>query len=279
MQDYSNVWNSITDFINTYQNTFLSVGWIILSAIATLIIGLFIIGRIERVFHKIFAQRKIDSTLSSFFLSLINVSLKILLLIIVITMLGIETTSIVAVIAAAGFAVGLALQGSLSNFSGGVLIVFFKPYKVGDYIEAQGHAGTVKSIQIFNTVMITPDNKTIIIPNGAISNSSIINYSTEKNRRVELIVGIGYEDDFDKAKSLIKNLIVNDSRILKEPIPFVRVSNLGSSSVDITTRVWVDKNDYWNVYYDLVENVKKEFDKNKISIPFPQTDVHLYKHE
>ena len=279
METLADIWNTIINYINANQASFIATGWVIITAILTLLIGLFIVGRIEKVFHKIFRKQKIDETLTSFFLSLINISLKVLLIIIVITMLGIETTSIVAVIAAAGFAVGLALQGSLSNFAGGVLIVFFKPYKVGDYIEAQGFSGTVKAIQIFNTILKTPDNKTIIIPNGALSNGSITNYSTEQNRRVDFTVGIGYEDDFERAKLIVLKYIDSDSRILKDPAPFVRVTNLGASSVDITARVWCDRAEYGNVLIDLIENIKKEFDKNKISIPFPQTDVHLYKHD
>ena len=178
MSDLSNFYQDLVDFVHNNQNTFYSTALAIVYAILTLIIGLFIINRIHKAIRKVFIKRNIDPTLTSFFLSLISMSLKIILIIIVITNLGIETTSIVAVMAAAGFAVGLALQGSLSNFAGGVLIVFFKPYKVGDYIEAQGHAGTVKSIQIFNTILKTPDNKNIIIPNGVLSNTSIINYST-----------------------------------------------------------------------------------------------------
>ena len=279
MQDFSNYQKPITDYIKNNQNAFYSIAIALLIAILSLIIGLFIINRIHKMIEKVFTKRKIDPTLTSFFLSLISISLKVILIIIVITNLGIETTSIVAVIAAAGFAVGLALQGSLSNFAGGVLIVFFKPYKVGDYIEAQGHSGTVKSIQIFNTILKTPDNKTIVIPNGAISNSSIINYSAEKTRRIDLTFGIGYDDDFEQAKSIINDLINNDKRILKDPAPFVRVSNLGASSVDIVTRIWVERTEYGNVYHDMIENVKKEFDNNKISFPFPQTDVHLYKQD
>ena len=280
MQDISSYWNDLVTFVNNPDNAaIVKFGLTIIYAIIVLIIGFFIIGRIVRLMDKFFARRNFDPTITTFFNSLISASLKIVLLVIVVGMLGVETSSIVALLAGAGFAVGLALQGSLSNFAGGVLIVFFKPYKVGDYIEAQGHAGTVKSIQIFNTILKTPDNKTIIIPNGALSNTSVINYSTEKTRRVEFIVGIGYEDDFEKAKEIIKGIIDNDKRILSDPAPFVRVTNLGASSVDITTRVWAQRSDVYNVLLDLTENTKKEFDKNKISIPFPQTDVHLYKHD
>ena len=279
MQDFSNYQKEIFDFIKNNQNAVYSFAIAILVAILTLIIGLFIINRIHNMIEKAFLKRKIDPTLTSFLLSLISISLKLLLIIIVITNLGMETTSIVAVIAAVGFAVGLALQGSLSNFAGGVLIVFFKPYKVGDFIETKGFTGTVKSIQIFNTILKTPDNKTIIIPNGAISNSPVTNFSTEKTRRIDLTFGIGYDDDFEQAKSIINDLIANDKRILQDPGTFVRVSNLGPSTVDIVTRVWVERTEYANVYHDMIENVKKEFDKNKISLPFPQTDVHLYKHD
>ena len=279
MSDVSNFFQTLSDFVNNNQNAFYSIALAIVIALLTLIIGLFIINRIHKLIERVFTKRNIDPTLTSFFLSLINISLKIILMIIVITNLGIETTSIVAVIAAAGFAVGLALQGSLSNFAGGVLIVFFKPYKVGDYIETKGFTGTVKSIQIFNTILKTPDNKIIIIPNGAISNNPITNYSAEETRRIDLTFGIGYDDDFEEAKSIIQNLISEDSRIFKDPAPFVRVSNLGASSVDIVTRVWVERTEYANVFHDLIEHVKKEFDKNKISFPFPQNDVHLYKHD
>jgi len=192
-------------------------------------------------------------------------------------MLGIETTSFIAVLGAACLAIGLALQGSLANFAGGVLILIFRPYKVGDFVEAAGQSGIVKSIEIFSTVLTTGDNKTIILPNGSISNSAVINYSTQETRRVDLVFGIGYDDDIRKAKDLLGALINADKRILKDPEPMVVVSNLGDSSVDITTRSWVNAADYWGVYFDLVENVKLAFDEEGISIPYPQTDVHLYQ--
>lgn len=218
-----------------------------------------------------------ETTLRRFLNSLSNIGLKGLLLISVASMLGIETTSFIAVLGAAGLAIGLALQGSLANFAGGVLILIFRPYKVGDFVEAAGQSGIVKSIEIFSTVLTTGDNKTIILPNGSISNSAVINYSTQETRRVDLVFGIGYDDDLRRAKAVLESLINADERILKDPEPMVVVSNLGDSSVDITTRSWVNAADYWGVYFDLVENVKLAFDEEGISIPYPQTDVHLYQ--
>jgi small conductance mechanosensitive channel len=192
-------------------------------------------------------------------------------------MVGIATTSFVAILGAAGLAIGLALQGSLANFAGGVLILLFKPFKVGDYIEAQGYSGTVNEIQIFNTILKSLDNKTIIIPNGNLSNDCITNYSTEPLRRVDFVFGIGYEDDIKKAKEVLLTIIKSDSRVLKEPEPFVSIGELGDSSVNFTVRVWCNKEAYWDVYFDMFEKVKLEFDKQGISIPFPQRDVHLYQ--
>ncbi len=194
-------------------------------------------------------------------------------------MAGIETTSFIAVLGAASLAVGFALQGALANFAGGVLILVFRPYEVGDYISAAGESGTVKSIEIFRTILTTGDNKTIIIPNGAISNAAITNYSTQETRRVDAVWGIGYGDDLKKAKSILAELIDADERVLKEPAPSIVVSSLGDSCVNITTKVWVKSADYWGVNYDLLENVKLNFDKHGISIPYPQTDVHLYQNQ
>ena len=218
-----------------------------------------------------------ETTLRRFLNSLSNIGLKGLLLISVASMLGIETTSFIAVLGAAGLAIGLALQGSLANFAGGVLILIFRPYKVGDFVEAAGQSGIVKSIEIFSTVLTTGDNKTIILPNGSISNSAVINYSTQETRRVDLVFCIGYDDDLRRAKAVLESLNNADERILKDPEPMIEVSNLGDSSVDITTGSWVNAADYWAVYFDLVENVKLVFDEEGISIPYPQTDVHLYQ--
>ena len=254
----------------------LSYGPKLLLAIVTLFVGLSIINRIVRTAHK-HLNTKADPTLGSFIGSLASVALKAMLLIAVASMIGVETTSFVAVLGAAGLAVGLALQGSLANFAGGVLILLFKPFKVGDTIDALGYLATVKEIQIFNTILITPDNRTVIIPNGSLSNSSMVNVSRETTRRVDMKFGTSYGDDVDKTKNLLKSLIAADTRILKDPAPLVVLSELAESSVNYTVRVWVNSADYWDVYFDMQESVKKAFDQQGISIPFPQRDVHLHQ--
>ncbi len=249
----------------------------LLLAIFTFIIGLWIIGRIVMLFEFTLDKRNVDDSLRHFLGSLVDIAMKVLLVIIVVGMVGVETTSLVAVLAAAGFAIGLALQGSLSNFAGGVLILIFKPFRVGDFIDSQGFKGKVSKIEVFNTVMKTPDNKTIILPNGQVSNNPIINFSTEKTRRVDMVFGIAYDNDFDKAKKLIEDLVKKDKRIMKDPEPFIKVTALADSSVNITARLWVNSADYWGVNFDMQENVKKQFDKHKISIPFPQMELHMKK--
>jgi small conductance mechanosensitive channel len=249
----------------------------IVTAILVLIIGLWIISMIVKGFNKASAKSSMEPSLQKFLSSLFSMALKAMLLISVISMLGIETTSFVAVLGAMGLAVGFALQGSLSNFAGGVLILIFKPFKVGDFIEGAGHMGTVSSIEVLATTLKTPDNKTIIIPNGALSGSSITNFSTEAKRRVDFVFGIGYGDDMKKAKKTIEDVVNADSRVLKDPAPFIAIGNLGDSAVDITTRVWVNAADYWGVYFDTTEAVKAAFDAQQISIPFPQMDIHNYK--
>jgi small conductance mechanosensitive channel len=194
-------------------------------------------------------------------------------------MLGIQTTSFIAVLGAAGLAVGLALQGSLSNFAAGVLMIIFRPFKVGDFIEAAGVAGTVEEIQIFTTQLATPDNKTIIIPNGKLTADNIVNYSTKGTRRADMVFGIGYEDDIDKARDIITEILSNDERVLKDPPLQVAVSELADSSVNFVTRAWVNAGDYWGVVFAATETVKKRFDAEGISIPFPQRDVHVYEHK
>jgi len=244
-------------------------------ALLTLVIGWWIIGIISRSFTKALKKSRVEHSLRKFLKSLLSALLKVLLLISVISMLGIAMTSFVAILAALGLAVGMALQGSLSNFAGGVLIILFKPFKVGDFISAQGHSGTVDEIQIFNTVLKTPDNVTIIIPNGGLSNGSVTNYSREPNRRVDFVFGIGYDDDIKKAKKILETLAAKDSRTLSKPAkPFIFVSELADSSVNLGMRVWVSKEDYWDYKFEMMELVKANFDKNKISIPYPQMDIH-----
>ncbi len=247
-------------------------------AIITLIGGFWAIKILINVLQKSMIARNVDVSLRGFLSSIFSILLKTVLLISVASMVGVQMTSFIAILGAAGIAIGLALQGSLSNFAGGVLIILFKPFKVGDVIEAQGYIGAVNDIQIFNTVLKTPDNKTIVIPNGALSNNSLTNYSTQLTRRVDLTIGIGYDDDLKKARNVIRELIDSDSRILQDPEPFVKVGELGDNSVNFTVRVWCESADYWNIYFDLTEQIKLSFDEKGISFPFPQRDVHLYNH-
>lgn len=250
-----------------------------IGAIVVLIVGLWIINRFVGFVGRAFERSDTEPTLAKFLRSLISIGLKALLVISVAGMVGIQTTSFIAVLGAAGLAVGLALQGSLANFAGGVLILLFRPYKVGDVVEAQGVIGTVAEIGIFNTTMNTPDNKRIIVPNGAISNGIITNYSAESTRRVDFTFGIGYGDDIGQARDVLKGLIAADSRIFGDPEPVIVVGNLGDSSVDLIVRVWCNSADYWGIKFDLTENAKNAFDGAGISIPFPQRDVHLYQQE
>lgn len=248
----------------------------ILSAIVVLLIGLWVIKIIMRGIKRIFEKRNMDPSLRPFLTGIISALLKIMLVISVISMVGIEMTSFIAILGAAGLAVGMALSGTLQNFAGGVMILLFKPFKVGDYVAAQGYEGVIKEIQIFNTIMTTVDNKTVIIPNGGLSTGSMVNYSTEPQRRVDFSFGIGYSDDIDKARQIILDLATKNDKVLKDPAPFVMVSELADSSVNFATRLWVNAPDYWDVFFYMNESVKKEFDKNGVSIPFPQTDVHVY---
>ncbi len=251
----------------------------LLMAIATLIIGFWVIKRFVNVIEAGLNAKQVDQPLVYFLGNLANILFKGLLIISVASMIGIETASFIAAFGAAGLAIGLALQGSLGNFAGGVLILFFKPYKIGDLIEAQGHLGVVKEIQIFNTILTSPTNKRIIIPNGAMSNGSIVNFTSEGVLRVDLVVGVSYDADIKQAKDVLENILKNDERVLKDPAYTVAVSELADSSVNFVVRPFVDVADYWDVYFDVTEKAKLELDAANISIPFPQRDVHLYKHE
>lgn len=245
-------------------------------AIITLIVGLWLINRFIGVLDAKLGQK--DPTLNKFLCGLISAILKILLLISVASMVGIATTSFIAVIGAAGLAVGLALQGSLANFAGGVLILIFKPFKVGDTIEAQGYLGAVAEISILYTVVNTFDNRRIVIPNGSLSNATLVNVSIYDKRRCDMTFGIGYDDDIDKAKAICQRLFEEDDRSLMDPPPRICVGGLGDNSVDIMFRAWVATDDLWPYYWDMQEKVKKAFDAEGISIPFPQRDVHVYTH-
>ena len=255
----------------------ITYGLKIVYALVVLIIGFWIIKLIMNAVVKTMEKKNVEASVRAFLKSLLSMLLKILVVIAAISMLGVEMTSFVAILAAAGFAIGMALSGTLQNFAGGVMLIIFKPFKVGDFIDAQGFTGTVKEIQIFNTILKTPDNKTIIIPNGGLSTAAMTNFSTEPQRRVDLTFGIGYDDDIDKARSIIEGLIAKDERILKDPAPFVAVSELADSSVNFVVRVWANAADYWGIFFDMTEKVKKAFDKEGISIPYPQTDVHVHQ--
>ncbi len=246
-------------------------------AIVVFIIGLIIIRMITGALKRLFDKKDYDETLERFLLSLTGIILKVLLIVTVVTMLGVQMTSFVAILGGAGLAIGMALSGTLQNFAGGVMLLIFRPYKVGDVIETQGHVGKVEEIQIFNTVLKTPDNQTIIIPNSPISTNSLINITAEGKRRVDFTIGIGYDDDIDQAKSVILGVVAKDERIHKDPEPFIAVAELADSSVNFTLRVWGDVADYWGIYFDNLEAIKKALDANNISIPYPQTDVHLHK--
>lgn len=249
----------------------------LLLAILTLIIGFWIIGKIVGGVVKLLNARSVELTLQGFMASLIGGALKVMLIISVASMVGIETTSFVAVIGAAGLAIGLALQGSLSNFAGGVLILFFKPFKVGDVVDAQGFVGIIKEIQIFNTIITTLDNERVIIPNGILSNGPIKNVFTEPIRRVDMTFGISYDDDVLGAKSVLKAVIDEDSRLLEsEKGHEIYVSEHADSSVNLLVRVWCDSENYWPVYFDMHEKVKLAFDEKGITIPYPQRDVHMH---
>ncbi len=263
--------------LNKASELSLIYGSKLVAAIAVWIIGGWIIKAVMSTFRHMLEKGNTDPTLKPLLLSLGGILLKVALVISVLGMMGIEMTSFVAILAAAGLAVGLALSGTLQNFAGGAMILIFKPFKVGDVVEAQGHIGSVSEIQIFNTILKTPDNKTIIIPNGGLSTGSMVNFSTEAQRRVDWTIGIGYGDDLDKAKQIIKKLCDEDSRILKDPEVFIAVSELADSSVNFAVRAWVNAADYWGVYFEMNEKVYKTFDGEGLNIPYPQMDVHVHR--
>jgi len=264
------------DLLKLVETYAMNYGINLVVALLILVIGTWIARMITRSLTKVMNLRHLDATLVKFLANLFKATLYAFVIIAAIDRAGIESTSIIAVLGAAGLAVGLALQGSLSNFAAGVMLIIFKPMKVGDFVEAAGVLGVVHEIGIFVTTLTSVDNKTIFVPNSQLSSGIITNYSINDTRRVDMKFGIGYGDDIDKARNVIWEVLKNDSRILAEPAPAVFVGNLGSSSVDFNVRPWVNKADYWDVYASVTENIKKKFDENNISIPFPQTDVHLF---
>jgi len=259
------------------QSIGLDLGINLLAALVIFFLGRMVAGAVSRGLRSIMQKREIDKILETFVSNLVYWVLMVFVIIAAINQIGIQTTSLIAVIGAAGLAIGLAMQGSLSNFAAGVLIVMFRPYRVGDYVEAAGIAGSVEQVQILTTVLKTPDNKKIIVPNSAIMGSIITNYSANDTRRVDLVFGVSYGDDIDKVRSILQELVAQDERILKEPECVIKVSELADSSVNFICRPWVNTADYWAVYWDLTEKAKKRFDQEGVSIPFPQQDVYLHQ--
>ncbi len=254
-------------------------GTSLLFAILVLVIGFWLVKRINNIVVTTFEKKDYDPSLESFLASMIAISLRILVIITALSQLGIEMTSFVALLGAAGLAIGMAFSGTLSNLAGGVMILFFKPYKVGDFIEAQGESGTVKELRIFNTILNTVDNKTVIIPNGPLANGNMINYSTQTKRRVDFTVGIAYGDDYDTAKNTLLEFVKDDPRIIDEEDNFIGLVELGDSSVNLTLRVWCNTQDYWAVYFNMNERIYKEFGSKGLNIPFPQMDVHVHNNK
>lgn len=263
---------------STVQELAVRYGLRILAAIVVLIVGRWVAGGIRRLVERLMERGRLDPTIIKFTGNLTYIALLAFTILAALNQLGIQTTSFIAVLGAAGLAIGLALQGSLSNFAAGFLLILFRPFRVGDYIEAAGTAGTVEEIQIFTTTLRTPDNKLVIVPNAKLTADNIVNWSAKGTRRVDMVFGIGYGDDIDRARAVIQSIIDADPRVLKDPAPLVAVYQLGQSSVDFVARPWVRTGDYWDFWFETTEKVKKAFDAAGISIPFPQQDVHLYPH-
>jgi len=261
------------------------IGWLtlygvkIIAALVIFVIGKWLARKLGNATKKVMERREVDAALVNFTSSLVYYALLVFVVIAALGQTGIQTASFVAIVGAAGLAIGLAMQGSLSNFAAGVLIIIFKPFKIGDFVEMAGTAGVVENIMIFTTEMKTGDNKKIIVPNSSVLGGVITNYSANDTRRVDLVMGIGYNDDIDKAKQVLEEIINADERILKDPAPLIAVSELADSSVNFAVRPWVKSADYWAVYFALNETVKKRFDQEGISIPYPQQDIHLHKIE
>ena len=265
---------NIEQLITNLVNTGIELGKSIIGAIILYVIGRFIIKQINMLVAKLLEKRKFEISVQTFLKSLVSILLNLILAFAIVSKLGVETTSFAAILASAGVAIGMALSGNLSNFAGGLIILVFKPFKVGDVIEAQGVCGAVKEILIFHTILATPDNRIIHVPNGALSGNTIINLSKESIRRAEWDFGVEYGEDFEKVKAVLEDIIAADSRILNNPAPFIALGALSASSVDIKVRVWMKSEDYWNVYFDMNKVVYERFNKENIGFPFPQLTVH-----
>lgn len=253
------------------------LGLTIIKAIIVFVVGRFVIRMVNKLVRNILIKRNIDPSVKTFVGSLVNVTLMILLIISVVGALGVQTTTFAALLASAGVAIGMALSGNLSNFAGGLIILLFKPYKVGDYIESQGVGGTVKEIQIFHTILITPDNRNIFIPNGSLSSGVVVNTSNETTRRVDWTFGVEYGSDYDKVRNVILSVLSKDSRIFTDPAPFIELTQLADSSVNFVVRVWVKSSDYWGVYFAINKEIYATFNEAGIGFPFPQLTVHQAK--
>ena len=265
----------VNDFIAKALNAGIDLGGRILAALIIFFIGKYLINWVNKIFAKMLQNRNVDASIQSFLRSIVNITLLVMLFLAVIGKLGIELTSFAALLASVGVAVGMALSGNLSNFAGGVIILVFRPYKVGDYIEAStGASGTVTDIQIFHTVLTAPDNKIIFAPNGEMSSAVITNFNRKDTRRLQFTFGVEYGTDFELVKSTLLEIINKDSRILQTPAPFIELSELADSSVNILVRVWVNTPDYWSVNFDMNKNVYATFNEKGISFPFPQLTVH-----
>jgi small conductance mechanosensitive channel len=269
--DTSNLLTKVYELLTVY-------GIKVLAAIVIFVVGRWIGKGFRKLVRKMMDNRKVEPTIVGFVGNLTYILLLTFFIVAALGQLGIQTTSFIAILGAAGLAIGLALQGSLANFAAGFLMIIFQPFKVGDYIEGAGTAGTVEQIQIFTTQLKTPDNKTVIIPNAKLTADNIVNYTTKGTRRMDMVIGIGYESNIDKARGILEELVTNDGRILKDPPHTIAVAELADSSVNFVVRPWVSVDDYWNLWFDLTEMVKKRFDEAGISIPFPQRDVHVYDH-
>ena len=263
-------WEKIYTYLITY-------GFNLLAAILIFVVGKWLARLVSNIIEKLMIKANTEKTLASFVKHISYFGFLVFVIIAALSKVGIETTSLIAVIGAAGLAVGLALQGSLANFAAGILLILFKPFKVGDFVEAGGTVGTVKEIQIFCTVLDHFDNRRIVIPNAKITGDNITNFSAIEKRRIDLVFGISYSDNIKVAKETLERVVVADSRVLKDPKPVIAVSELGDSSVNLVCRPWVKPGDYWAVYFDTLEKGKLELEKNGITIPFPQRDVHLYQ--
>ncbi len=263
--------------VDKFVNWGLETGKSIVGAILIYVIGRFIIKQLSKFVATILVKRKLEISVQTFLKSLLNITLNIILAFAIVAKLGVETTSFAAILASAGVAIGMALSGNLSNFAGGLIILVFRPFKVGDFIDGPGASGTVREIQIFHTILTTLDNRIIYVPNASMSSNVVVNYSRQETRRAEWNIGVEYGEDYEKVKSVIERIISEDKRILKDPAPFIALGSLSASSVDIKVRVWTKSSDYWDVYFDFNKNVYDTFNKEGIGFPFPQLTVHQAK--